>query len=120
MGTLSRRGFLSLVGLGAAGYVGRSYFDMGAAWAKHAPPAIATSGWKANAAGVMLRGAMVTIDGVFATHPVTGVALPFLRSFVVTEDVTASEPDVQLVQLSPSYHRSRSAKSRVRHLSLDL
>jgi len=39
---------------------------------------------------VIKAGTVFTIPGVYAVHPLTGVAYPFLRQFVVTSDFTAS------------------------------
>lgn len=42
---------------------------------------------------LLSRGDIITIDGVYATHPTSGETLPYLQTFIVVEDaITTEEP----------------------------
>ena len=61
----------------------RTYFDMGAG-----------RDWTVM---TFKRGDIFTIEGRYALNPVTGKVIPGqLQSFIVTEDVHADRPDVEL------------------------
>lgn len=48
------------------------------------------------AADTFKKGQVFTITGVYAVHPLTGTALPWLRQFVVTADVTSAGATVAI------------------------
>jgi hypothetical protein len=45
-----------------------------------------TDGWTASTTGILKKGDVFTIAGVYAVNPVTKAVLPFLKEFVVTAD----------------------------------
>ncbi len=50
---------------------------------------LVTDGWTASTTGILKKGDVITIDGVFAVNPVTKATLPFLKQFVVTADANS-------------------------------
>lgn len=50
---------------------------------------LVTKGWTNSTTGILKKGDVFTIAGVFAVNPVTKVALPFLRQFVVMADANS-------------------------------
>ena len=49
---------------------------------------LSTDGW--DTVATILRGDVITLDGVFAVNPVSKATLDFLQPFVITADVTAN------------------------------
>jgi hypothetical protein len=45
-----------------------------------------TDGWTNSTTGILKKGDVITIAGVYAVNPVTKATLPFLKQFVVTAD----------------------------------
>lgn len=54
------------------------------------------------------KGSTFTIAGVYAVHPQTKVALPFLKQFTVTADVTETSGNSVTIQISPAIYSSAS------------
>lgn len=54
--------------------------------------------------GTLKKGDVFTVAGVFAVHPITKQAYPFLQQFVVTADNTASGTAYTGVQFSPAVY----------------
>lgn len=50
---------------------------------------LVTKGWTNSIAGILKKGDVFTIDGVYAVNPVTKATLAFLRQFVVTADANS-------------------------------
>lgn len=50
------------------------------------------------------KGSVFTIDGVYAVHPITKVAYPWLQQFVVTADVTETASNQVTVAISPTIY----------------
>ncbi len=50
---------------------------------------LVTDGWTNSITGIVKKGDVFTIAGVFAVNPVTKETLPFLRQFVVTADANS-------------------------------
>lgn len=50
---------------------------------------LVTDGWTASTTGILKKGDVFTIDGVFAVNPVTKATLPFLKQFVVMADANS-------------------------------
>lgn len=50
---------------------------------------LVTDGWTNSTTGILKKGDVFTIAGVFAVNPVTKAALPFLRQFVVKADANS-------------------------------
>lgn len=66
------------------------------------------------------KGTVFTIDGVYAVHPQTKVAFPFLQQFVVTADVTESASNQVTLSISPTIYSSASGSlQNVSALPLD-
>jgi hypothetical protein len=63
---------------------------------------IATDGWTAAAAARLKAGDVVTFDGVYAVNPVSKVAMPFLKQFVVTEDISSTSGGAADVKIYPA------------------
>lgn len=58
--------------------------------------------------GTVKRGQIFTIAGVYAVHPVTKTAYPFLQQFVVTADVTANGSGQAVLAISPTIYSATS------------
>jgi hypothetical protein len=54
------------------------------------------------------KGSTFYIDGVYAVHPQTKVAYPFLQTFTVTEDVTETAANSVIMKISPAIYSSAS------------
>ena len=54
------------------------------------------------------KGSTFTIAGVYAVHPQTKVALPFLKQFTVTADVTETSGNTVTIAISPAIYSSAS------------
>lgn len=58
--------------------------------------------------GTVKKGQVFTIAGVYAVHPQTKVAFPFLQQFVVTADATADGSGNATLSISPTIYSSAS------------
>lgn len=58
--------------------------------------------------GTVKKGSVFTIAGVYAVHPQTKVAYPFLQQFVVTADATADGSGQATLSISPTIYSSAS------------
>lgn len=58
--------------------------------------------------GTVKKGTVFTIAGVYAVHPQTKVAYPFLQQFVVTADATADGSGNATLSISPTIYSSTS------------
>lgn len=58
--------------------------------------------------GTVKKGTVFTIAGVYAVHPQTKVAYPFLQQFVVTADATADGSGNATLSISPTIYSSAS------------
>lgn len=58
--------------------------------------------------GTVAKGSVFTIAGVFAVHPITKVAYPYLQQFVVTADATADGSGQATLSISPTIYSSAS------------
>ena len=56
----------------------------------------------------LTKGTVFTIDGVYAVHPQTKVAYPFLQQFVVTALATGNVSNQATVSISPTIYSSAS------------
>jgi hypothetical protein len=54
------------------------------------------------------KGSTFTISGVYAVHPITKQAYPFLQRFTVTADVTETSGNSVVVAISPTIYTSAS------------
>lgn len=61
-----------------------------------------------NTTGTVTKGQVFTIDGVFAVHPITKQAYPFLQQFVITANATANGSGQVTVSISPAIYSSAS------------
>lgn len=71
---------------------------------------IAVSGLT-NTTGTVTKGSTFTIAGVFAVHPQTKQAYPFLQQFVVTADATANGSGVATLSISPTIYLTTSRQN---------
>ena len=58
--------------------------------------------------GTVAKGSVFTIAGVYAVHPITKVAYPYLQQFVVTADATADGSGQATLSISPTIYSSAS------------
>jgi len=58
--------------------------------------------------GTVKKGTVFTIAGVYAVHPITKVAYPFLQQFTVTADATADGSGYATLSVSPAFYTSAS------------
>lgn len=68
---------------------------------------VGVDGLTANT-GTVKKGTVFTIDNVYAVHPITKVAYPFLQQFVVTADATANASGQATLSISPAIYSSAS------------
>ena len=59
--------------------------------------------------GTVKKGQVFTIANVFAVHPITKEAYPFLQQFVVTADATANGSGQATLSISPTIYDSSAA-----------
>lgn len=64
----------------------------------------ATMNITGTSGGILRKGDVFTVAGVFAVHPITKQAYPFLQQFVVTADNTASGTAYTGVAFSPAVY----------------
>jgi hypothetical protein len=64
-----------------------------------------------NTTGTVTKGSVITIDGVFAVHPVTGVAYDHLQQFIVLNNETADGSGDATLDLYPAFYTSTGRKS---------
>lgn len=64
-----------------------------------------------NTTGTVTKGSTFTIAGVFAVHPLTKTAYPFLQQFVVTADATANGSGVATLSISPTIYLTTSRQN---------
>lgn len=67
---------------------------------------VSTMNVTGTSGGTLRAGDVFTIANVFAVHPITKVAYPFLQQFVVTADNTAVSTAYTGVQFSPAIYTS--------------
>ncbi|MHB1260340.1 MAG: hypothetical protein ACYC2H_01350 [Thermoplasmatota archaeon] len=57
---------------------------------------LAPNGWAESISGLLVRGDIVTIEGVYEISPKTHEKLPFLKQFIVIEDGSIEHAAVKL------------------------
>jgi hypothetical protein len=65
------------------------------------------------------KGSVFTIAGVYAVHPITKQAYPFLQQFTVTADVTETSGNTVTVAISPPIHSAANSLQNVSALHAD-
>ncbi|MTI10195.1 P22 phage major capsid protein family protein [Curvivirga aplysinae] len=63
---------------------------------------LSTDGWDASTNGILNKGDVFTIEGVFAVNPVTKATLPFLRQFVVKSNADSDGAGNAELTISPA------------------
>jgi hypothetical protein len=61
-----------------------------------------TSGWTASQTGILKKGDVFTISGVFAVNPITKAKLPYLQQFVVQADVNSDAGTLATISIAPA------------------
>lgn len=69
---------------------------------------LGVDGLTASTTGIVKKGSVFTIAGVYDVHPLTKIASPMLKQFVVTADATSDGSGQATLSISPTIYSSAS------------